>query len=164
MASVMEMQSREMLFYKRRTLSYNDLKAEGRRKGWYPGKGRWYMRKKKPHMHKHAIVDTVCTRAKTQPHMHKIATTAAVCHMTTERPPRETERESKRIETRTPNPSVCLFWILLHLQACASICTCVSLCMSRSWSVWPHLHHCSCVRYMVHFVALVLCEIEYDKE
>lgn len=60
-------------------------------------------------MNKHAVVDTVRTRAETHPHMHKIATTAAVCHMTTARPPRETERESERIETRTPNPSVCLF-------------------------------------------------------
>lgn len=57
----------------------------------------------------HAIVYTVRTRAEAHPHMHKIATTAAVRHMTTVRPPRETERESERIETRTPNPSVCLF-------------------------------------------------------
>lgn len=109
----MEMQSGELLFYNRRTLSYNDLTARGRGRNGIQAKGGDTCKKNNTHalsyMNKHAIVDTVRTRAETHTNMHKIATTAAVCHMTTVRPPRETERESERIETRTPNPGVCLF-------------------------------------------------------
>lgn len=100
------------------------------------------------YMNRHTIIHTVCTRAETQPHMHKTKRQLQQqCVIWPQRDPRETQRrgERERIETRTPNPSVCLFCILLHLQACMSICICVSLCTSRSWSVWPHLHHCSCV-------------------
>lgn len=60
-------------------------------------------------------------------HMHKTATTAAVCHMTTARPPRETEKKGERIETRTPNPSVCGFF--LHFAAFAGVCVHLYLCL-----------------------------------
>lgn len=154
------MQSRKLLFYKRITYPiiisildhtlWWEKSTTPRRKEWYPGKGQWYIQKYAyTHCHTWTDIQSYIQYAHEQ---RRIPTcikqngsySSSVSYDHSETPERHREGERERIETRTPNPSVCLFCILLHLQACVSICICVSLCTSRSWSVWPHLHHCSC--------------------